>query len=115
MALPELETAARLGLRLLIVVYDDHGYGAEVHHFGPMGHDVGLVSFPDADLAAAARGLGVDGVVVRDLDDLEAVRAWAASGSGPLLVDAKVDPAVRAAWLDEAFHEADATEELEHA
>jgi hypothetical protein len=43
------------------------------------------------------------------------VRAWAASGSGPLLVDAKVDPAVRAAWLDEAFHEADATEELEHA
>src|SRR5262249_11007297 len=43
MALPELETAARLKLTLLVVVYDDAAYGAEVHHFGPMGHDVSCV------------------------------------------------------------------------
>src|SRR4051794_37479313 len=33
MSAPELETAARLSPHLLIVVYDDAAYGAEVHHF----------------------------------------------------------------------------------
>ena len=37
MSLRELETLGRLGLRMLIVIYDDAAYGAEVHHFGPMG------------------------------------------------------------------------------
>ena len=55
MALAEIETAARLGLKLLVVIYDDNAYGAEVHHFAPMGHDVSRVQFPDADLAAIAR------------------------------------------------------------
>ena len=56
MALPELETVARLGLRMLIVVYNDAAYGAEVHHFGPMGHPVELVQFPDVDFAALGTG-----------------------------------------------------------
>ena len=33
MGIAELETAVRLGIGLLIVVYDDAGYGAEFHHF----------------------------------------------------------------------------------
>src|SRR5690242_21442875 len=36
-ALPILETVVRLGLPMVIVVYDDEAYGAEVHHFGPDG------------------------------------------------------------------------------
>ena len=35
MALPELETLGRLKLPLLVVIYDDAAYGAEVHHFRP--------------------------------------------------------------------------------
>ena len=59
MALAELETAVRLKLgNLLVLIYDDAAYGAEVHHFAPMGHDVSLVRFPDADLAAIARAAG---------------------------------------------------------
>ena len=58
MALAEIETAVRLGLKLLVCIYDDSAYGAEVHHFAPLGHDVGLVRFPDADLAAIARAAG---------------------------------------------------------
>ena len=59
MALAELETAVRLKLgNLLVLIYDDAAYGAEVHHFAPMGHDVALVRFPDADLAAIARAAG---------------------------------------------------------
>ena len=61
MALAEIETAVRLGLKLLVLIYDDRAYGAEVHHFAPMGHDVSLVQFPDADLAAIARASGARG------------------------------------------------------
>jgi len=103
MALPELETAARLGLRLLVLVYDDAAYGAEVHHFGPDGHDLDTVRFPDADLAALARGMGVEAVTVRALPDLAPVAGWARDGAGPLVVDAKVDPAVYGEWLADAF------------
>ena len=42
LALPELDTAARLGLPVLVVVWNDAAYGAEVHHFGPLGQDVGI-------------------------------------------------------------------------
>jgi thiamine pyrophosphate-dependent acetolactate synthase large subunit-like protein len=103
MALPELETAARLGLAVLFVVYDDAAYGAEVHHFGPMGHALDSVRFPDADLAAMARAAGAQGVTVRAVDDLAAVEDWLARRDGPLLLDAKVDPDVCAEWLEEAF------------
>ena len=59
MALAEIETAVRLKLgNLLVLIYDDAAYGAEVHHFEPMGHDVSRVRFPDADLAAIARAAG---------------------------------------------------------
>jgi thiamine pyrophosphate-dependent acetolactate synthase large subunit-like protein len=105
MALPELETAARLGLRLLVVVYDDRAYGAEVHHFAPLGHDVSRVQFPDADLAAIARATGCDGATVRSVEDLAALDGWLAgpADSGPLVLDCKVSPDVCAEWLSEAF------------
>lgn len=104
MSLGELETVARLGLRMLVVVYDDGAYGAEVHHFGPAGHPVDLARFPAVDLAAVARGAGVDAVVVRRTADLAAVSAWLAAGAAaPLLLHALVVPTVIARWLEEAF------------
>ena len=107
MGLPELETAARLRLPILFVIYDDAAYGAEVHHFRPMGHPVETVQFPDADLAAMARGAGCEGLTVRTLGDLEPVNDWLrGSRDRPLLVDAKVDPDVVADWLEEAFRAA---------
>jgi thiamine pyrophosphate-dependent acetolactate synthase large subunit-like protein len=106
LSLQELETAARLRLRLLVVVYDDHAYGAEVHHFAPLGVDVEPARFPEADLAAVARALGAQGATVRSTTDLDAALApWLAAGAaaGPLVLDAKVDPTIVAAWLEEAF------------
>ncbi|HEY2318622.1 MAG TPA: thiamine pyrophosphate-binding protein [Solirubrobacteraceae bacterium] len=104
MALAEIETAARLGLKLLVLIYDDRAYGAEVHHFAPMGHDVSLVQFPDADLAAIARASGAAAVTVRRTQDLDLVDAWLAeSEARPLVLDAKVNPEICAEWLSEAF------------
>jgi thiamine pyrophosphate-dependent acetolactate synthase large subunit-like protein len=103
LSLPELDTAARVGARLLIVVYDDAAYGAELHHFGPMGLETDTVRFPQADLAAIAVAAGCEATAVRSLEDLAPVEAWVREGSGPLLLDAKVDPSVVADWLKDAF------------
>src|SRR5206468_2528623 len=63
MSVAELVTAVRLRLPLLVVVYDDAAYGAEVHHFGPDGFPLDTVKFPDTDLAAVARGFGCAGAI----------------------------------------------------
>jgi thiamine pyrophosphate-dependent acetolactate synthase large subunit-like protein len=104
MALPELETAARLALKLLVVIYDDCAYGAEVHHFAPIGHDVRRVRFPDVDLAAIAQAAGAQAVTVRRAEDLDVVETWLEEPAPrPLVLDAKVNPTVCAEWLSEAF------------
>jgi len=100
----ELETVVRLGLDLLVVVYDDHAYGAEVHHFGPDGAALDTVVFPDTDIAAIGRGFGFDAVTVRAARDLDAVRGWLDAGRPrPMLVDAKVADQQPSWWLEEAF------------
>ena len=76
MGISELETVVRLGLPLVVVVYNDAAYGAEVHHFGPGGDDLSLVRFPPTDLAAIARGYGFDAATVRRPTDLDAVAVW---------------------------------------
>ncbi len=105
MALAELETAARLHLgNLLVVIYDDAAYGAEVHHFAPMGHDVSLVKFKDADLAGIAQAAGARAATVRNPDDLTIITDWLNERWGhPLVLDAKVNPTICAEWLEEAF------------
>ena len=104
MSAMELETVVRLGLDMLVVVYDDHAYGAEVHHFGPGGAPLDTVVFPDTDIAAIGRGYGLDAVTVRAPRDLDAVRAWVDAGRPrPMLVDAKVVDSEPSWWLEEAF------------
>jgi thiamine pyrophosphate-dependent acetolactate synthase large subunit-like protein len=99
MALPELETLGRLKPKLLVVVYNDAAYGAEVHHFRPMGWPVELAQFPPTDFAALARAAGCEGVT----NDLGAVREWLKNPERPMVLDAKVDPDICAEWLEEAF------------
>ena len=103
MSLGELETAARYRLPMLVVVYNDSAYGAEVHHFGPEGQPVNIARFPDTDFAALARAAGAEGVTVRKEGDLSLVEDWLMRRDGPLVIDAKVNPEVRAEWLEEAF------------
>jgi thiamine pyrophosphate-dependent acetolactate synthase large subunit-like protein len=104
MGASELETVVRLGLPMVVVVYDDAAYGAEVHHFGPDGHPLDTVRFPETDFAAIARGHGFEALTVREVGELAGVAAWlAGSRSAPLLVDAKVTRGEPAWWLEEAF------------
>lgn len=102
MAISELETAVRLGRPMMIVVYDDAAYGAEVHHFGAAA-DLSTVTFPDTDIAAIARGYGATGVTVRTPADLADVEQWLVDPVGVLVVDAKIASDGGSWWLAEAF------------
>jgi acetolactate synthase-1/2/3 large subunit len=104
MGVSELETVVRLEIPMVVVVYDDEAYGAEVHHFGPDGDPLDTVRFPPADIAAIGRGFGFEGVTVRTAGDLAPVRGWLdGPRERPLLIDAKVTSSRGSWWLEEAF------------
>jgi acetolactate synthase-1/2/3 large subunit len=110
MGISELETAVRLNLPLVCIVYNDSAYGAEVHHFAENDETVDLscVTFPDTDIAAIARGFGAVGITVRTLADLQPIKEWVAafnagSQNRPLVIDAKIASDGGSWWLAEAF------------
>jgi thiamine pyrophosphate-dependent acetolactate synthase large subunit-like protein len=103
MAAAEMESVVRLGIPLVVIVYNDSAYGAEVHHFGEDDDALGLITFPDTDFAAIARGYGFAAQTVRNPEDLEPVREWLDGGRDkPLLIDAKT-VSFASWWLEEAF------------
>ncbi len=104
MGIAEMETVVRLRLPMVIVVYNDAAYGAEVHHFGPDGFALDTVRFPDTDIAAIGLGFGCAGMTVRKVADLAALGAWLdGSRDRPIVVDAKVVGKRGSWWLEEAF------------
>jgi thiamine pyrophosphate-dependent acetolactate synthase large subunit-like protein len=104
MGVSELETVVRLGLPMVILIYDDRAYGAEVHHFQPDGYPLDTVTFPDTDIASIGRGFGCEAITVRRPEDLSPVRSWLnGPQSRPLLIDAKVTSRRGSWWLEEAF------------
>lgn len=104
MSLGELDTAIRYSLPLLIVVYDDGAFGAEMHFLR-------LLDIPDAEslfvtppLAEVARAMGADAIAVHDLADLADLPDRLAAGlPRPLVLHCPTSRDVRAAWLEEAF------------
>ena len=104
MSIAELDTVRRLGLPMVVIVYNDDAYGAEVHHFGPDGFDLSTVRFPPTDIAAIARGFGFDAASVTRVGDLAAAQTWLdGPRDRPLLIDAKVTADRGSWWLEEAF------------
>jgi thiamine pyrophosphate-dependent acetolactate synthase large subunit-like protein len=103
MSAAEMTTVERLGLPMVIVVYDDAAFGAEVHHFGA-GANLDTVRFPEPHIAAIAAGFGCTGVTVRTVADLDAVTTWLAGPrESALVIDAKVVSEHGSWWLEEAF------------
>ncbi len=104
MGVSELETVVRLGLPMVVVVYDDEAYGAEVHHFGPDGYPLDTVRFPPVNIAKIAKGFGFAAVRVRQVSDLANVGEWLdGPRDQPLLIDAKITSERGSWWLEEAF------------
>ena len=94
MHVQELETMRRHGMRILTVVLNDGAYGSEIHKLRAEGlSDAGAV-FGRPDCAAIARGFGIGGETVDDLDRLpDLIRAFAA-GDGPAVWDVPISDRV---------------------
>jgi acetolactate synthase-1/2/3 large subunit len=63
----ELETVRRHGMKLLICIINDGGYGAETHKFRAHGVDPMHATHGRGDLAQVARGFGLNGTKVTSL------------------------------------------------
>jgi thiamine pyrophosphate-dependent acetolactate synthase large subunit-like protein len=63
-----------------------------------------MARFPTTNFADMARGFGANGVVVRNLADLDAVRQWVVEGAtGVFVIDARINPDLEADWYRDAF------------
>lgn len=102
MTLGDIETAVRHGLRLLVVIYNDGAYGAELHHLDLLQMASNQAVFGYTDFAACAKTLGARGITVKSVKDLAALEAWLDAPDGVCVVDARVARHVRARWLEHA-------------
>jgi thiamine pyrophosphate-dependent acetolactate synthase large subunit-like protein len=109
MHVQELETIKRHKLKILIVVMNDGAYGSEVHKLRSEGlPDDGSV-FGYCDFAGIARGFGLPGKTVKNLDDVpKLVAEFAASGGAAVwdfhVSDKVLSPTIRRAHPQPAKH-----------
>lgn len=90
----ELETAGRLGLPVLVVVFQNGLYGTIAMH---QARDVGrlsAVAIGDVDIAGFARALGADAATVGAADELDDAFTWAKGFEGPKVLAVRTDPDV---------------------
>jgi acetolactate synthase-1/2/3 large subunit len=94
MNVQEIDTAARYGVRMLLVVMNDAGFGAEVHKLRAKGHPAELAAFATPSFAALGRAFGGEGAELTDVGQTGALVRAAADTAGPFVIDARVDPEV---------------------
>jgi acetolactate synthase I/II/III large subunit len=87
----ELETVRRHGLKLLICVLNDGGYGAETHKFRAHGGDPRHATHGRGDLAATARGFGLNGARVTEMGRFEGLFREHQQSPGATLWDVHTD------------------------
>jgi thiamine pyrophosphate-dependent acetolactate synthase large subunit-like protein len=102
MTLGELETVARTGAPIVIVVMNDRAYGAERHILELRRLPTGTSLFPEVDFAAIATDLGIEAVTIAVPGDVrEKLAPLLAAQAAPLLVDCLVNPNVAAPFITE--------------
>src|SRR5262249_10771243 len=102
MHVQELETIKRHGLNILIVVMNDGAYGSEIHKLRSEGMPEDGAVFGYCDFAAIARGVGLAGETVKDLDDVpRLVKSFGASRGAAIwdfhVSDKVLSPTIRRA------------------
>ena len=87
----ELETVRRHGIKLLICIINDGGYGAETHKFRAHGVDPMHATHGRGDLAQVARGFGLNGIKVTSLGQFKELFRDHQGQDGTSLWDVHVD------------------------
>ena len=87
----ELETLRRHGLKLLICVLNDGGYGAETHKFRATGGNPMHATHGRGDIAAIARGFGLNAATVTEMGQFDSLFREHRRASGATLWDVHTD------------------------
>ena len=88
----ELDTVTRFKMQMVLIVWNDGGYGAEVHKLLPKGFDWGQSHWDSPDFVAIAKAFGGDGVRLEKETDLPAAIATGLAQGGLYLIDVRVSP-----------------------
>ena len=101
MTLAEIETAVRLSLRVVVIVFNDAALSLIKIKQKPAGHGGDeAVRYGPVSFAAAAAAMGAAGAAVTSERELAAALADALARPGPTVIDAGVDPAGYPAIMD---------------
>jgi acetolactate synthase I/II/III large subunit len=101
MTLAEIETAVRLSLRVIVIVFNDAALSLIKIKQKPSGQGgEEAVRYWPVSFAAAATALGAAGAAVTTEPDLVAALAAALRRPGPTVIDVSVDPAGYPAVMD---------------
>ena len=101
MTLAEIETAVRLSLRVIVIVFNDAALSLIKLKQKPSGQGGGeAVSYHPVCFAAAATAMGAAGAAVTTEPGLATALAAALRRPGPTVIDASVDPAGYLAVMD---------------
>jgi acetolactate synthase-1/2/3 large subunit len=101
MTLAEIETAVRLSLRVIVVVFNDSALSLITIKQKPAGQGGDeAVRYRPVSFAAAATAMGAAGAAVSTERELAAALADALVRPGPTVIDADVDPAGYPAIMD---------------
>jgi acetolactate synthase-1/2/3 large subunit len=101
MTLMEIETAVRLRLRVVVVVFNDAALSLIRIKQRPAGHGgPEAVGYRPASFAVAAAAMGAAGAPVSDAAGLASELAAALNRDGPTVIDARIDPATYPAVMD---------------
>ena len=91
MNVQELETAKRLGLPFVVLVWSDGGYGLiEMHQKRKYGRIAGT-RFDNPDFVALAHSFGVEGLRAEKAGDVKPLLAKALQHPGPVVLDIPID------------------------
>jgi hypothetical protein len=101
MTLAEIETAARLRLRIAVVVFNDGALSLIKIKQRPAGQGgAEAVDFGPVSYAGAAQALGAVAVAVSTETELAAALCAASGRDGPTVIDVQLDPAGYPAIMD---------------
>lgn len=92
MNMQELETVCRYRQQMVLIVWNDAGYGAEVHKLKAKGFEPALAQWVSPDFVALAKAFGGDGVKLERESDLPAAVATGLAKGSLYLIDARVSP-----------------------
>ncbi len=91
MNVQEIETASRLGINIVIIVFDDGGYNLikwkSMNKFG----SAFAVDFSNPDFVKLADSFGIEGIRLQSSDAIDETLTWAFSRKTPVIIDVPIN------------------------